>query len=485
MVTSWEQLELRSELIGQLKDFEITEPTTVQQEAIPAIASGRDLYARSQTGTGKTLAYLLPLLNRMDAAVPDIQAVVLAPTQELAMQIVRVAERYAEACGLRVQQLIGGAALKRQVEKLKLKPHLIVGTPGRINELVGQRKLKLHNARTIVIDEADQMFELGSTKEVETVISALGPDRQIAFFSATLPEEMERLAGRWMKEPVRIDVQPEHRVAETISHYYIFSEGRDKFETAKKLLHAFAPSSALLFMNDTDQIANWEAKLSFEGFTVESLYGDADKLKRSQTLERFRSGRCQLLLATDVAARGIDIEHLPLVLNIDAPQDPDRYVHRAGRTGRMGREGTVFTIVTFRDSYLAEKLSKRLGIEIKERVLFGGKILAREELKRGTRNSSSPRSAGTGRTPATRGDKDVRSGKGRSGDAGKGASSGLTGAPSSPAGRKELPPGHGREAVRKLSPAKAKAEKEKERKNKGAPKWLKAKRENGSEDQQK
>ncbi|HUC91635.1 MAG TPA: DEAD/DEAH box helicase [Paenibacillus sp.] len=527
MATSWKSFGLRAALLDKLEENGISQPTPVQAQAIPALLGGRDVYARSQTGTGKTLAFLLPILERIDPDRTEVQAIVLAPTQELAMQIVRVAEVYAEACGIRVQQLIGGAAVKRQIERLKLKPQLVVGTPGRVNELMKLRKLKLNRVSFAVVDEADQMFELGSTAELEAILGAVGTGRRLAFFSATLPAEMERLAGRWMTEPERIDVAQAERVVSTIKHYYVVSDARDKFESATKLLRALEPSAALIFLNDTDQIAHWESRFGFEGFSVGSLYGDAEKLKRSQTLDRFRDGRCELLLATDVAARGIDIHALPLVVNVDAPDEAERYVHRAGRTGRMGREGTVVTLAAPREVTSLVKLAKKLGIELEERVLFGGKLLPLDAFRRGggagvagaagKAAAAAGRSAlpdrGVSRQVAPSGAESNRAGVSRSGvssEAGAGAAGSApmrravgipsrlqhsgsgTGAPeagaargagSKPrAGRPAPPAADASAAVSGGAKAKAdkksKAERERARKDKGAPKWLKAKREN-------
>ncbi|MFD0588399.1 DEAD/DEAH box helicase [Paenibacillus sp. GCM10027627] len=382
---TWNDLGIDGRLIDVLKENGIIEPTSVQAETIPLLLAGNDVSARSQTGTGKTLAFLLPLLQRILVKSDAIQAVIVAPTQELAMQIVRVAQIYAEPLGVRVQQLIGGAALKRQVEKLKLRPHLVIGTPGRLHELLKLRKLKLHDVRYAVIDEADQVFQLGSTKEVEAVLFAMGKERQMAFFSATYPDQMARFEGRWMRSTNRVQLRPEQRVSSTITNYYILSDKRDKTDTARRIIRLLEPKSALLFLNDTNEIANWQYKLAYEGFTVEMLYGDSDKQRRAATLERFRDGRCQLLLATDVAARGLDIEGLPLVLQLDPAVDADHYVHRAGRTGRMGRPGTVITIVTPQELFIMEKFRKQLGIDLSERAMYRGELLSEEQLREATR----------------------------------------------------------------------------------------------------
>lgn len=466
---TWNEIGINELLENKLSANGIIEPTDVQAETIPILLGGSDVSARSQTGTGKTLAYLLPMLQKMNSYSNAIQGVILAPTQELAMQIVRVAEIYAEPLNIRVQQLIGGAALKRQVEKLKLRPQLVIGTPGRMHELLKLRKLKLNDVNNVVVDEADQVFQLGSTKEVEILLHGMGKGRQIAFFSATYPDQMARFEGRWMKNPERIQITPEHRVSQTIDNYFVVSDKRDKTDTARRLVRLLNPSSALLFLNDTDNISNWESKLSYEGFTVEALYGDADKQRRAATLTRFREGRCQLLLATDVAARGLDIEGLPLVIQLDPAADADHYVHRAGRTGRMGRPGTVISIVMPQELFIMEKFRKQLGIDLSERTMFRGKLLTEEELKEATRPfaarheaklaerseaAQAKRSLERKEPPAAAKETklvDVKS---------------TSSAPKSRITEKAAP-----------KPAPKKVERKREGKNKGAPKWLKAKRE--------
>jgi len=462
---TWYEIGVNELLADKLTANGIIEPTDVQANTIPILLGGSDVSARSQTGTGKTLAYLLPLLQKLNSHSNVIQAIILAPTQELAMQIVRVAEVYAEPLNIRVQQLIGGAALKRQVEKLKLRPQLVIGTPGRIHELLKLRKLKLNDVKNVVVDEADQVFQLGSTKEVEIILHSVGKEHQIAFFSATYPDQMARFEGRWMKNPERIQVTPEHTVSQTIDNYYIVSDKRDKTDTARRLVRLLNPSSALLFLNDTDNISNWESKLSYEGFTVEALYGDADKQRRAATLTRFREGRCQLLLATDVAARGLDIEGLPLVIQLDPASDADHYVHRAGRTGRMGRAGTVVSIVTPHELFIMEKFRKQLGIALTERTMFRGKLLSEEELREATKPFAARHEAKLAdRSEALQTKRAVES---------KGV----------PAAAKQtkivetkavITPPKPKPAAK---PAPKKVERKREGKNKGAPKWLKAKRE--------
>ncbi|MFB9330270.1 DEAD/DEAH box helicase [Paenibacillus aurantiacus] len=503
----WETMGIKAELAAKLRDNGIDQPTPVQSAAIPELLAGKDVTARSQTGTGKTLAFILPALQRIEADSDALQAMVLAPTQELAMQIFRVAELYGEELSIRVQQLIGGASMQRQVEKLRQKPHLVVGTPGRIHELVQAGKLKLHQIKLLVIDEADQVFDLGSTKEVDTLLTRMDRGRQLAFFSATRPQTMEAFEQKWMNEPKTIDVTTDQKLPNQVEHYYLVCDKRDKVDTARRLIRMLNPRSALLFINDTDEIANYEAKFSYEGFAVETLYGDADKQRRAATLSRFRDGRCQILIATDVAARGLDIAGLPLVVQLDPATDAEHYVHRSGRTGRMGREGTVVTIITPQQRFIMSKFAKQLGIVLQEKQMYRGRLWDADEQPS---YQSGPQREGRGREGAWRSETGAsRATSGKQAGFGQQRSASGFGREAHGSGsqpRVERSANHDRtgnaeraEAVqytrneegivrKKSGPATTsakslpsskpaqKAARERDRKDKGAPKWLKAKR---------
>ncbi|QYR22955.1 DEAD/DEAH box helicase [Paenibacillus sp. sptzw28] len=501
MNATWETFGLHPQLTEALKINGIKTPTPVQEAAIPLLLEGRDVSAKSQTGTGKTLAYILPALQLVDVKNTAVQVMVLAPTQELAMQIFRVAENYGGELGIKVQQLIGGASMQRQVEKLKQHPHVVIGTPGRIHEIVTTGKLKLHHIRLMIIDEADQVFNLGSTKEVETLLKGMVRDRQIAFFSATRPLEMEKVEERWMSSPERVDVTEDYNALENVEHYYLVCDKRDKVDTARRLIRMLEPKSALLFINETDEIANYEAKFGYEGFTVETLYGDADKQRRAGTLARFREGRCQLLIATDIAARGLDIVDLPLVVHLDPALDADHYVHRSGRTGRMGKPGTVVSIVTQQQLFIMDKFRKQLGIDLRERTMYRGRLTEPGDLKGGRavpqalrsdrntatgghadltkseRQGGSPDVVGEPRTPVTGSRPLQTSGRQQGADTPRKQGQLFNGADAGQGGGKQKKPAKGGQAAQtRDKPAKSARERERDRKDKGAPKWLKAKR---------
>ncbi|WP_245855744.1 DEAD/DEAH box helicase [Paenibacillus rigui] len=361
--------------VRRLRELNIESPSAIQAEAIPVAMEGKDVVAQSQTGSGKTLAYSLPLLHKIDKTAKDIQGVVLVPTRELGMQIVQTLEQLTEGTGIRVQSLIGGAAISRQIDRLKLRPHLVVGTPGRIMELLKIRKLSFHHVRTVVVDEVDQVFELGSMQEVEAILKSMMRDRQVLFFSATMPQPVQAVIDRWMRDPVYVQVNPEHRTSQTLEHLFFVCDERDKIDTLRRIVRLYNPPAAIVFVNETDDVAEVVNKLQYAGLSIESLYGEAGKQERAKVMQQFRAGKFQLLLATDIAARGLDIPHVTQVINLDPPIDADHYVHRVGRTGRMGKRGTAISIITPKERFIINKFSKTLGIDIQERELSYGKAV--------------------------------------------------------------------------------------------------------------
>lgn len=398
MTKSFEELGIADDLLTVLKEEGITEPTPIQSAAIPHVAAGRDVILRSHTGTGKTLAYLLPIMGKIDADAKAVQAVVIAPTQELAMQIVRIAEKLGEARGIRALGLIGGASLKRQVERLKQHPQLVAGTPGRLVELLEMRKLKLHQARQIVTDEVDQVFQLGEQSAVEQIMRSTLRDRQLIFVSATLPNELENVIDRWMDDPLRIDEAGDQHTASGLEHVYFVCDARERTDLLSRLLHHYKPKAALVFVNHTDMIAEVTEKLKFKGIKAAALYGDQPKIERGQVLDRLRSGKLKVLVATDLAARGLDIPQLSHVFSYHPAPDADAYVHRAGRTGRMGRRGTAATLVTPSEIFIIRKFERQLGAEFRQKELYFGRIVDPE--KKQVMRSSQARISEAKRTAA-------------------------------------------------------------------------------------
>jgi len=529
---SFAELGLDGRLAERLAGAGIVRPTGVQAEAIPALLAGRDGVLRSATGSGKTLAYLLPLLQRIDAEKAETQAIVLAPTQELAMQIVRVAETYGEPLGIRTVALIGGAALSRQLDRMKRRPQLVVGTPGRVREVAARKKLPFHPVRIVVVDETDRVFSLGGRGDVEAILRGASRERQTVFVSATRSDAMREAESLWLRDPWEPAAAAQTAgggLPAEIEHWFFVCDRRDKIDLVRRLALHLKPAAALLFVNDMEKIGELVAKLRYEGLSVEALYGDTPGRERSDAMRKFREGRVKLLIATDVAARGLDVPGLPLVVQFEPALDADHYVHRAGRTGRMGLPGLSITLVTPRERFIVDKLSKRLGIAFAEKTLRGGQAVDAGE--RAGRPAAGRAAAGKGRPAAPRRGAEAVEPAAKSGAAPVGARSAAkpqraaagaarpaagaraTGGerapaaggsgpqrgavrpemrsqpggaperrqaapeaagPASRAGRADAPPpAPDRPAKAK---AKAKAARERDTKNKGAPRWLKEKR---------
>ncbi|WIG47722.1 DEAD/DEAH box helicase [Bacillus halotolerans] len=348
-------------------------PTPVQEQAAQLIMEGKDVIAESPTGTGKTLAYALPVLERIKPDQKHPQAVILAPSRELVMQIFQVIQDWKTGSELRAVSLIGGANVKKQVEKLKKNhPHIIVGTPGRVFELIQAKKLKMHEVKTIVLDETDQLVLPEHRETIKQIIKTTLRDRQLLCFSATLKKETEDVLRDMTKEPEVLKVERSKAEAGKVKHQYIICDQRDKVKLLQKLsrLHGM---QALVFVRDIGNLSVYAEKLAYHHVDLGILHSEAKKMERAKIIKAFEQGEFPLLLATDIAARGLDIENLPYVIHADIP-DEDSYVHRSGRTGRAGKEGNVLSLVTRMEESKLKKMAKKLGVELIEAVYSGGNL---------------------------------------------------------------------------------------------------------------
>lgn len=350
------------------------EPTAVQTKVFAPIMEGADVIAESPTGTGKTLAYVLPVLNKVDPGEQKVQAVFVAPSRELVMQIFEVVQSWAKDCGITAASFIGGANPKRQLEKLKKHPHVVIGTPGRLEELIKQKKLKMHGVKTIVLDEGDQLLIPEHMATVGGILHSAMRDRQVLLFSATLPKQLEEEASQWMNEPACIRIAKEETVQSKVDHIYFVAEQRDKILILEKLAK-MSGMRALVFGRDIGNLDVMASKLSYKKVDLAVIHGDSKKMDRERAIRSFRQGKLPLLLATDVAARGLDIEGLPYVIHVDFPESIAQYVHRSGRTGRQGASGTVISIVTPREERELRKYARELKLEVKRKELFKGQIV--------------------------------------------------------------------------------------------------------------
>ncbi|PIC70085.1 RNA helicase [Sporosarcina sp. P16b] len=374
--------------------WKFKQPMPIQSQMIPEMLSGKDIVAESPTGTGKTLAYTLPVIQMVDGNLPKTQALIITPSQELSMQIVNVIRELVEGTPVTVTQLIGGANMQRQVERLKKKPTIVVGTPGRLNELVRERKLKMYDIKYLVIDEGDQLLSREYRVLVKSLIEAANPERQLAVVSATITDEIELVAKQMMKDPIRLQVNADEIPnSGQVIHSYVKVDERKKTDVLRGI-SAISGVRALTFMNNVDQLRMKELKLLYNDAPIAVLYSDMKKLDRQKTLEDFRKGTIRILIATDLAARGLDIEGLTHVIHVDVPHTAEQYVHRSGRTGRAGADGEVLTLLSYSEERDYRKVSK--GIKTVQKVWYNGQLIegnskTLEEMKKAAPKKSKPK----------------------------------------------------------------------------------------------
>lgn len=373
----FDSLGLRATLVDALKNEGITNPTDIQIKAIPQALNNRDLIVQSETGTGKTLAFLLPMFERLDFGKKEMQAIILVPTHELAIQILRQIERLAGNSDLKANAapIIGNVNIDRQIEKLKEKPHIIVGSPGRILELIKKKKISAHTVKTIVIDEADRLMDDNNIEAVGAVIKSTLKERQLMMFSASITNDTIVKASALMKEPDIIRSSQSATVPEQIEHCFFVAEERDKIEVLRKLVRIMNPTKAIVFVSQGKEIEIMAEKLKYHGIKAESIHGASIKLDRKKTMEDFRSGKLQLLVSSDIAARGLHIEGVTHIFNLNIPENAKDYLHRAGRTGRNGKTGSAVSIVTEREVQLIKMYEKVLKISIAAKAMYKGEII--------------------------------------------------------------------------------------------------------------
>ncbi|WP_441288909.1 DEAD/DEAH box helicase [Sorangium sp. KYC3313] len=372
---SFAALGIAPALLAVLAELGYEEPTPIQREAIPHLLTGRDLLGQAATGTGKTAAFALPLLQRLQIGGEPPgppQALVLVPTRELAMQVAEAMHRYGRRLGVQVLSVYGGQPFGQQLRALRRGVHVVVATPGRTLDHIGRGTLALDGIRTVVLDEADEMLDMGFAEALEEILSATPAARQTVLFSATLPPRIAAIAGRHLREPVRVKIAGEKaapgelpRVRQTA---YIVPRAH-KSAALTRVLDMEDPSSAILFCRTRNEVDELTEALRARGYDAQALHGGFSQEHRDRVMARFRAGTAELLVATDVAARGLDIEHVSHVINYDVPCSPEVYVHRIGRTGRAGREGAAITLVEPREHYLIRNVERLTGQRIEAATL--------------------------------------------------------------------------------------------------------------------
>jgi ATP-dependent RNA helicase DeaD len=369
MKNTFESLGIAANWQQRLSEYQITTPTPIQQTAIPKLLNHEDLIAQAQTGTGKTLAFLLPILENMNSAEPHVQALVVTPTRELAIQITSEAKKLTEGTEFRLLAAYGGQDVEKQLHKLKGNMHLVIGTPGRLLDHLRRGTLNLRHLKMLVLDEADQMLHMGFLNEVAAIIHQTPSERQTMLFSATMPDAVRQLAKRYTKSAEQVSVKTDTVTLREISQLAVETSERGKQDALLKLLESQQPFMAIIFCRTKRRANALNTALLSKGFLTDELHGDVTQAKREKVMKSFRKAELQLLVATDVASRGLDIEGVTHIYNYDMVPDVDSYIHRIGRTGRAGQLGMAVTFVTPKDRGNLLMIEKGIRMTL-ERVRF-------------------------------------------------------------------------------------------------------------------
>lgn len=356
------ELKLSDTILSAVENAGFKEPSPIQELTIPLALEGKDVIGQAQTGTGKTAAFGLPTLDKIRVDEPTIQALVIAPTRELAVQSQEELFRFGRDKGVKVRSVYGGSSIEKQIKALKSGAHVVVGTPGRLLDLIKRKALKLNHIETLILDEADEMLNMGFLDDIEAIISRVPEERQTLLFSATMPEPIKRIGMQFMNQPEHVKVAAKELTTDLVDQYYIRIKEQEKFDTMTRLIDVEQPDLAIVFGRTKRRVDELTRGLKLRGYRAEGIHGDLDQGKRLRVLRDFKNDNLDILVATDVAARGLDISGVTHVYNYDIPQDPESYVHRIGRTGRAGKHGQSITFVAPNEmGYLSiiENLTKK------------------------------------------------------------------------------------------------------------------------------
>ena len=368
----YEDAQIDERILRAVKELGFDEMTPIQEQAIPLFMTGRDLIGQAQTGTGKTAAFGIPILQKIDPEDRSLQAVILCPTRELAMQAADELRKFAKYMhGIKVLPVYGGQDIVRQIKNLKAGVQIVVGTPGRVMDHMRRHTLKMEHVHTIVLDEADEMLNMGFREDIETILQEMPQERQTGLFSATMPKPILDITRTYQKDAAYIKMTPQEVTIPLIKQAYYQVRRQDKEEVLCRLIDYYDPRRALIFCNTKRMVDELTEHLKARGYEVEGLHGDLSQNQRDTVMNLFRSGRASILIATDVAARGIDVSDVEAVYNYDVPEDIEYYVHRIGRTGRAGKTGRSFTLVVGREAYKIRDIERVCHTKIKERKIPG------------------------------------------------------------------------------------------------------------------
>ena len=366
MAMDFSTLGISKELELVLKQNGITEPTPVQEQAIPVLLTGKDIIAHAQTGTGKTFAFLLPIMENINLNQSFVQALIITPTRELALQITAEARKLAAIKGANILAAYGGQDVERQIKKLKGPIHIVIGTPGRLLDHLRRKAVDFSRIRMLVLDEADQMLDMGFLEDVSQIINKTSKKRQTMLFSATISKALRIMASKYIQDPVQIHVQSRNITLDQIRQVAIQTTDRDKQASLCRTIDEYKPFLAIIFCRTKRRTSALNQALQSHGYNSDELHGDLTQAKREKVMKAFREAKLQLLIATDVAARGLDIEGVTHIFNYDIPQDTESYIHRIGRTGRAGQTGIAITFVTPKDRESLTLIEKGIKITLEK-----------------------------------------------------------------------------------------------------------------------
>lgn len=367
----FEDSNIDERIVRAVKELGFESLSPIQQEAIPAVLSGQDIIGQAQTGTGKTAAFGIPVLQMINTEEKGVQAIILCPTRELAIQAAEEIRKYAKYMhGIKVLPIYGGQDISRQIRSLASNVQIVVGTPGRVMDHMRRHTLKLKNLKVMVLDEADEMLNMGFREDIETILKEVPSEHQTVLFSATMPQAILDITSTYQKPDAKhIQIQKKELTIPLVKQYYYEVKKANKEEATARILDYYNPRQTLIFCNTKRMVDELQEKLKGRGYFAEGLHGDMSQAGRDKVMNGFRNGTTEILIATDVAARGIDVDDVEAVINYDIPQDIEYYVHRIGRTGRAGRTGRSFTLVVGREIYKIKEIEKICNTKIKARIV--------------------------------------------------------------------------------------------------------------------
>lgn len=368
-MTTFQSFAINEKIVQALNNMGFEEATPIQEKVIPLLLEGKDLIGQAQTGTGKTAAFGIPLIEKIDMDEEAIQAMVLTPTRELAIQVAEELTKIGKYKRVNVVAVYGGQEIERQIRALKKRPQVIVGTPGRLQDHLRRRTIRLHSLNMVVLDEADEMLDMGFIEDIQAILAAVPKERQTLLFSATMPPKIKQLAQQFMNDPEHISVIPKELTVPNIDQSYIEVPERQKFDALCRLIDIDNPELSIVFGRTKRRVDELSEGLVIRGYQAAGIHGDMTQRQRDEVMRKFKEGQLDILVATDVAARGLDISGVTHVYNFDIPQDPESYVHRIGRTGRAGQKGVAITFVVPRELEYLKMIERVAKITLKRRPL--------------------------------------------------------------------------------------------------------------------